>query len=156
MIRTSQSHPLLIATLPLGSLGGAVGVTFAPGKHQQAMTGIWARDLMTDLEAIFAWGATYVVTLLEPWELDTLGISELPERARALGMQWHGLPITDGAAPDERFLVPWYSLEPMLQQAIAGGARVVALQGWARAGGHRGVPVAAGRWRDKQRGRCHG
>lgn len=47
-----------LATLPIGNQGGAVGVTFAPGKHQaQAMTGIWARDLDLDLLAIRDWGS---------------------------------------------------------------------------------------------------
>lgn len=126
MIRTSQTHPLHIAMLPLGNEGGAIGVTFAPGKHQaQAMTGIWARDLDTDLQAIVAWGATHLVTLLEPWELDALRIPNLPERARSAGLQWHGLPITDRAAPDERFLLPWRSLGPALRHDIENGARVV-------------------------------
>lgn len=137
MIRTSQSHPLHIATLPVGSSGGAIGVTFAPGKHQsRAMTGIWARDLSSDLEAIVAWGATDLVTLLEPWELDALRIPDLPERTRSMGLRWYGLPITDGAAPDERFLVPWQSLGPTLRHAISGGARIVVhcMGGLGRAG----------------------
>jgi len=67
MIRTSQTHPLQIATLPIGTRGGAVGVTFAPGKHQAAaMTGIWQRDLDADLTAIRDWGAQHLITLLEP------------------------------------------------------------------------------------------
>ena len=53
MMRTSLSHPLLIAELPVGALGGAIGVTFAPGKYQEvAMTGAWARHLETDVSAI--------------------------------------------------------------------------------------------------------
>ncbi len=137
MIRTSQSHPLHIATLPVGSVGGAIGVTFAPGKHHShAMTGIWARDLDTDLEAIVAWGATDLITLLESWELDALRIPDLPERTRAMGLRWHGLPITDRSPPDERFLVPWQSLGPTLRQAISDGARVVVhcMGGLGRAG----------------------
>ena len=44
MIRTSLTHPLAIAELPVGERGGAIGVTFAPGKYQEvAMTGAWAR-----------------------------------------------------------------------------------------------------------------
>jgi ADP-ribosyl-[dinitrogen reductase] hydrolase len=55
-IRTSDTDPLQIATLFVGDQGGAIGVTFAPGKQQDAaMTGIWRRDLDTDLAAIRAW-----------------------------------------------------------------------------------------------------
>lgn len=126
MIRTSVSHPLRIATLPIGQNGGAVGVTFAPGKHQsQAMTGIWERDLDLDLQAISEWGASDLITLLEPWELEELRITSLSERAQAFGLRWHGLPITDGAAPDERFLEPWPSLGPILRAALGSGTRVV-------------------------------
>lgn len=125
-IRTSQSHPLRIATLPVGDWGGAVGVTFAPGKHQAAaMTGIWQRDLASDLEAIKQWGATDILTLLEPHEFEELEITALPQLASAYGLRWHGLPITDGARPDSRFLVPWTALEPALVTGLKSGERVV-------------------------------
>lgn len=126
MIRTSQSHPLLIAEIPIGQRGGGVGVTFAPGKFQEiAMTGSWARDLDTDLAAIKAWGAAHLITLIEPWEFEELRIQRLPERASQQGLQWHGLPITDGAAPDERFLVPWKTLGPELCDELLAGRRLV-------------------------------
>ena len=41
-------------------------MTFCPGKHQSdAASGAWTRDLGTDLEAIRAWGASALVTLVE-------------------------------------------------------------------------------------------
>lgn len=126
MARTSLTHPLLIAELAVGTKGGAVGVTFAPGKIQQeALTGAWARDLDIDLEAICAWGARYLISLLEPREFEELRIGELPKRAGACGLLWHGLPITDGAVPDHRFLEPWAKLGPALSHALLGGERVV-------------------------------
>lgn len=125
LYRTSQSHPLRIATLNLPS-GGAIGVTFAPGKHQaQAMTGAWARDLDTDLLAIKAWGAQTLLSLLEPAEFDELGIVDLPAKARIAGLTWFGLPITDGAAPDERFLTPWAMLVPQFARGLEEGYRIV-------------------------------
>jgi hypothetical protein len=49
----------------MGEHGGAIGVTFAPSKRQAAaMTGIWERDLATDLAAIRQWGAQDLITLL--------------------------------------------------------------------------------------------
>ncbi|AGG88784.1 cyclin-dependent kinase inhibitor 3 family protein [Rhodanobacter denitrificans] len=126
LIRTSQTHPLRIATIPVGERGGAIGVTFAPGKRQAAaMTGIWERDLATDLHAIRQWGAQDLITLLEPHEFEELAIPDLPTQARAHGLRWHGLPITDGAAPDHRFLDPWITLGPQLVSEIGSGARVV-------------------------------
>lgn len=126
MIRTSTTHPLRIAELPVGNRGGAVGVTFAPGKYQEvAMTGAWARDLDCDLAAIRAWGARYLLTLIEPWEFDELRIPSLPERARAHGLTWYSLPITDGAAPDSRLLEQWIEVGPALATGLLGGERVV-------------------------------
>lgn len=78
MPRTSVSHPLRIAELRVGPNGGVIGVTFAPGKRQPvAMTGAWERDLEIDLAAIRAWGATHLVSLLEPWEFEELQITDL-------------------------------------------------------------------------------
>jgi protein-tyrosine phosphatase len=126
LIRTSQTHPLRIATIPVGERGGAVGVTFAPGKRQAAaMTGIWKRDLTADLEVIRKWGAQDLVTLLERHEFEELEISDLPIQARAYGLRWHGMPITDGAAPDHRFLDRWLVLGPQLVKEIGNGSKVV-------------------------------
>ncbi|MCR1818408.1 MULTISPECIES: cyclin-dependent kinase inhibitor 3 family protein [Stenotrophomonas] len=124
--RTSVSHPLKIATLPVGINGGGIGVTFAPGKHQAvAMTGSWSRDLNVDLASIVDWGAKLLLTLIEPWEFEELQITSLEERAKAHGLIWHGLPITDGAAPDARLLEPWRSLGPKLASELLSGTRIV-------------------------------
>ncbi|MDT3467314.1 MULTISPECIES: cyclin-dependent kinase inhibitor 3 family protein [Stenotrophomonas maltophilia group] len=126
MSRTSISHPLKIATLPVGANGGGIGVTFAPGKHQDvAMTGSWARDLDVDLASIAEWGAQHLITLIEPREFEELLITSLEERARAHGLMWHGLPITDGAAPDARLLGPWRSLGPQFAAELLSGTRIV-------------------------------
>lgn len=125
-VRTSLSHPLRIAALPVGRCGGAIGVTFAPGKRQAvAMTGVWERDLGLDLGAIRDWGAGSLISLLEPHEFAELGIRELPERAEALGLHWHGLPIADGYAPDDRFLQPWNTLESKVASGLIDGDRIV-------------------------------
>lgn len=125
-VRTSHSHPLHIATLPVGPRGGAIGMTFAPGKRQaNAMTGRWDRDLDVDLEAIRQWGANDLITLLEPHEFEELGILDLPERAQARGLAWHGLPITDGHAPDDRFLSRWSMLAPQWIERLQRGQRIV-------------------------------
>lgn len=126
MIRTSQSHPLQIAEVPVGNNGGAVGITFAPGKQQaEAMTGSWSRDLNTDLATIRSWGANHLVSLIEPWEFVQLQISGLPSRAALFGLQWHGLPIVDGAVPDADFLLTWSTLGPSLSKALLGGQKVL-------------------------------
>ena len=71
---TSADNPLRIAELPVDD--GMIGITFAPGKQQEAgLTGRHARDLATDLDRIAAWNAAIVVTLVEEDELTALGIA---------------------------------------------------------------------------------
>ena len=126
MIRTSHTHPIQISELSVGMAGGAIGVTFAPGKKQKsAMTGAWSRDLDTDLKAIRDWSATVLVSLIEPWEFDELCIAQLPDRATAHGIRWFGLPITDGFAPDARLLDQWPKVGNELAQKLLSGARIV-------------------------------
>lgn len=126
MVRTSLSHPIRIAELSVGTQGGAVGVTFAPGKFQEvSMTGSWARDIDADLAAIRAWGASHLITLIEAWELEELRISSLPERTVAHELIWHNLPITDGAAPDARLLDRWKAVGPSLARELLAGKKIV-------------------------------
>lgn len=126
MFRTSLSHPIHIAELAVGAQGGAIGITFAPGKFQElSMTGSWDRDIDKDLAAIRAWGADYLITLIEPWEFEELRIQSLPERAAAHGLIWHGLPIIDGAAPDTRLLDQWEVLGPLLSRKLLAGQKIV-------------------------------
>src|SRR5690606_23780742 len=118
--------PLQIAELMIGDRGGAIGVTFAPGKQQaMAMTGSWSRDLDADLAAIKAWGGRTLVSLIEPWEFDDLRIAQLPQRALHHGIEWHGLPIVDGTAPDEHWLDAWKIVGKRLTDQLIGGSRVV-------------------------------
>jgi len=71
------------------------------------------------------WGARDLITLLEPHEFRELAIPDLPTQARTLGLRWLSLPITDGEAPDHRFLDRWTTLGLQLVSEIKDGARVV-------------------------------
>ena len=67
MINTSETDPIRVTEVELGRGRGKIGVTFAPGKDERgSFGGVWARDLGGDLDAIAAWGAKAVATLLEP------------------------------------------------------------------------------------------
>ena len=122
--RTSLSHPLQIATLPLSP--GAVGVTFCPGKRGASVFGApWARDLEPDLDVIQRWGAAAVVTLVEPQELHSLGVPNLGERIQARGMRWHHLPIPDLNPPGPAFEAGWPATSRELRHLIAGGGHAL-------------------------------
>jgi len=123
-VRTSISHPLHIATVPLED--GAIGLTFCPGKQGSSVFGApWQRDLQADLDAIGRWGASTVVTLVEVRELRSLGVPELGARIRDRGMQWHHLPIRDLEVPDDVFEAKWPAAVAHLRQTIAVGHRVL-------------------------------
>ena len=122
--KTSESHPLQIATLPAGT--GRLGVTFCPGKKQtDALSGSWNRDIQADLLAAKQWGAKHLVTLIEEHELVELQVEDLPERAAMMGLRWHYLPIVDGQAPDRRFERLWQAVAPQLIRSLKDGAGVV-------------------------------
>jgi hypothetical protein len=50
------------------------------------MTGAWARDLATDLDAIKQWGARMVLTLVEPHELIDLKVPNLGAEVEKRGL----------------------------------------------------------------------
>ena len=76
-VKTSQSHPLRIDTIPLES-GGRIGLTFCPGKKQKyALSGEWCRDLDSDLQVISDFGAKAFVSLLEEHEFKELDVRKL-------------------------------------------------------------------------------
>ena len=98
--QTSQHNPLRIAAVTPGDGHGRIGITLCPGKTDpNGMSGAWARDLDTDLDAIQRWGATAVVTLIEEHEFDLLDVHGLPEGVRDRHMEWWHLPIQDGKSP---------------------------------------------------------
>lgn len=123
--RTSLTDPLRIDELPCGD--GLLGLTLCPGKHAPSVFGgvDWERDMEADMAAIIRWGAGDVVTLLEQFELDMLGVTAIPQLVREAGMRWHHLPIVDGEAPDHRFEQGWQITGPRLHQALAERGRIL-------------------------------
>ena len=123
---TSSDNPLRIAEIPIGSAGGMIGVTFAPGKQQRgAYSGSHQRDLRADLDRVVAWNAAAVVTLVEAHELETLGIQHLGEEVRRRHMDWYHWPIKDYGVPDTLFEAAWPTRSAQLRSLIAGGGRVL-------------------------------
>ncbi|ALK09682.1 cyclin-dependent kinase inhibitor 3 family protein [Blastochloris viridis] len=124
--RTSQTHPLQIAEVRASPSQGRIGITFCPGKHDNAAsTGAWARDLTADLDVIKAWGAGLVLTLVEPAELAALKVPHLGAEIRSRGLDWRHLPIADYSVPTEAFEREWQSHGRDIRALISGGTDVV-------------------------------
>jgi len=124
--RTSKSHPLQIATIPVPDRQGAVGITICPGKKDKtSLAGPWRRDLAVDLSAIKAWGATTIVCLMEEFELDMLGVADLPAAAQDAGLQWVHLPIVDVSIPGPGFEQAWATEGAKLRSMLAEGQKIL-------------------------------
>lgn len=125
-VRTSVTHPLRIAQMPAGESGGLLGITFCPGKQGPSFGGfVWERDLGLDLDAIAAWQAAAVVTLIEDHEFELLRVPDLGSQLRARGIEWHHIPIVDVQPPDERFERAWVGSGPRLHEHLTAGRRVL-------------------------------
>lgn len=126
MKRTSISHPLAIASVRPAPFTGRIGITFCPGKKQpQAATGAWDRDLNLDVQVIADWGATAVLTLVEPHELANLKVEGLGEAVRARHMDWLHAPIQDVSTPDLGFEAAWVRIGEDLRARLRAGFDVV-------------------------------
>jgi protein-tyrosine phosphatase len=126
MLRTSDTHPLQIAAIDAGPNRGKIGVTLAPGKNDRlAIGGPWARDLDKDLDAIAAWGARTIVTLLERYELAHLAITRLGEEVQRRGMEWMHLPIRDVSTPDSDFEAKWPTVSKHLRSRLDAGENIL-------------------------------
>lgn len=124
--RTSLTHPLQIAEVRASATHGRIGITFCPGKHDRAAaTGAWARDLAIDLDAIAAWGACLVLTLVEPAELVALKVPNLGQEVERRGMSWRHLPIVDYSVPDAAFEEAWLVDGPEIRTFLRYGRDVV-------------------------------
>ena len=124
--RTSSTHPLQIAQVRAGPLQGRIGITFCPGKHDRAaITGAWARDLSADVDAIVAWGACLVLTLVEPAELAALKVSDLGAEILSRGIDWRHLPIADYSTPGAAFERQWRTHGRDIRALLGQGGDIV-------------------------------
>ncbi len=123
--RTSVTGPLRISAVETPG-GGRIGMTLCPGKQQAgAMSGTWARDLTLDLAVIRDWGATAVLTLMEPDELRRYAAGDIGVSVRKLGMEWYNAPIRDVHARGTAFEALWPDVGERLRQHLSAGRAVL-------------------------------
>lgn len=135
--RTSRSHPLQIAEVRPAPGMGLIGLTLCPGKTQcWGLSGAWARDLGTDLDAVAAWNAAVVVTLVEADEIERLQVAGLGEAVRDRHREWLHLPIRDRGVPDSAFEAAWIEAGESLRARLRAGFNVLihCMGGLGRAG----------------------
>jgi ADP-ribosyl-[dinitrogen reductase] hydrolase len=125
MNNPAPSEPLVINTVTLAS-GALLGMSHCPGRRGLDSGGRqWARVLDADLQTIQAWGASAVLSLVEPHEFARLGVPDFAQAIARTPLQWLPVPITDMATPGAATLAAWRSQGPALLQALGQGQRVL-------------------------------
>ncbi|MCF8506988.1 MAG: ADP-ribosylglycohydrolase family protein, partial [Caulobacter sp.] len=123
--RTSETHPLTVAELPLAA-GGAIGLAPCPGRQGPSHQGPpWERDLDADLAAIRAWGADALLCLIGVDERAALRVANLPDAAGRFGLTFVEAPLTEGLPPDAAFAARWAEIGPPLRALLRGGGRLL-------------------------------
>ncbi len=116
--------PYAIDALPVS--GGEVGLCCCPGHR---LTPSFVRPALeafeADLDTIAAFGATRLVTLMQPDELVYIGIDprRLDREVRARGLEWVHLPIRNLSVPGRDWETNWMTMGKQLHGALAGGGR---------------------------------
>jgi ADP-ribosyl-[dinitrogen reductase] hydrolase len=88
------------------------------GHRRKAIGGPWPSDLDKDLDAIAAWGATTVVTVLEQHELAHLAIRRFGEEVQRREMEWLHLPIPDVSKPEPEFDAKWQTVSKHVRSRL--------------------------------------
>jgi ADP-ribosyl-[dinitrogen reductase] hydrolase len=115
---------LQIDALDIPGVAGVLGLTHCPGRKLR-MPGLhWSRDLVADLDAIGAWGASTLVTLNQSDELSMLGVADLG-RLAAERFDWIWLPIPDGDVPNAGFDRRWEVEGAKLRDRLVAGEKIV-------------------------------
>lgn len=119
-----SSGPLHIDEIAL-PCGGVLGLSHCPGRNGVDGRGRrWQRNLATDLDAIEAWGATTLLTLIETREFSTLGVPGFAEAVHGRRFNWQHVPIADMRPPQGEALDAWRRSGPVVLDALRRGERV--------------------------------
>ena len=125
-IKTSDSDPIEINWIEIGTGWGQIGMTLCPGKKQtDGISGRWNRDLAKDLGDIKKWGAKHVLSLLEPNEYSELQIPDLAEEIQANGMNSYRLDTRDRGVPGDSDSRPWKDVARECLRNLALGESVL-------------------------------
>ncbi|NOH96489.1 cyclin-dependent kinase inhibitor 3 family protein [Vibrio sp. 99-70-13A1] len=108
----STVHP----TWELNLETGALVLTPCPGTKEA--------NLDDSLAQLKAQGVEAIVTALDDAELAGKDVSELGQKAQALGMQWFQIEIEDDRAPGADFDAKWQAASPTLHDVVNNGGKV--------------------------------
>jgi ADP-ribosyl-[dinitrogen reductase] hydrolase len=116
--------PYVINALPIAK--GAVGLCCCPGHRlTPRFVSPSLHEFEADLDAIAGFGATRLVTLMQPDELAVIGIDpkRLDREARMRGLDWVHLPIRNLSIPGAAWEAGWLTAGAALRAELAAGGR---------------------------------
>ncbi len=123
MVKNSINSPIRIDAVNVPGTNGMIGMTLCPGKKYHGWTGVHNRDLDLDLDAIQAWGATMLVSLIQEHEYSMVGIEDIG--SKIAGRMAHlKLPIRDVDVPDAAWEASWLEMGPVVRDALRKGERI--------------------------------
>lgn len=125
-IHTSASDPIPLGLIDGKRFGlpGRFGMTYAPGKQGERLHGgAWRRDIEQDLSRLKGLGVDTMACLVEPFELDMLGIPDLPAKVAQHGMAFLTFPIVDHALPAD--IEAFHAFVVGLCERVTNGETVV-------------------------------
>jgi len=103
-----------------------IGISACPGRHHLDSRGHQRqRNLTTDLNALDAWGAQALISLVEVEEFSHLGVPDFAAAVRSTGLIWYHLPIADRGIPGAAFRAAWKQHGPGIVPVLEQGARMV-------------------------------
>jgi len=123
MLFTSRSSPLEIDAVKVPGTTAHIGLLHCPGMKYARGDIEWNRSLDEDLDALKAWGASALLTLIESHEFEKLGVPDLGKRVGAW-MRWYWIPIPDGGVPDQAADAAWVGVSRELVEALRTGKSV--------------------------------
>lgn len=125
---------LRIDSVDVPDTEGCIGMVSCPGGRRPLRVTLSASEILRrDIEALSAWGAVGLVSLIEGVEFNLLGVHRLPSVTREFGLWWQHFPIRDMCAPDEAFEDHWREGGAQIRSLLGDGQRVV-LHCWAGLG----------------------
>lgn len=127
-VKTSDTHPLPLASVSVPNVDGRILFTMCPGKKQpNAATGPWDRDLDIDLDAARDASVTTIITLMEGHEITACALSKetLEQACKERGVAWRHCPIVDLQIPTEDWEQTWLDVGQILRKAITKGETVL-------------------------------
>lgn len=115
-----------IYTLRIPGRKGVIGMTPCPGiRIESPRRGNVQKNLRRDLAACQQWGASGIVTLNEPDELQSLGLGGLGHQVMDSGFWWRHLSIADMDVPDDSFEDIWAVEGKQIVASLVAGERVI-------------------------------